>query len=160
MDNILDTILKDTFTLIRFRHRLRVLKSYLLKAFFGGETEVLTPSPDDLKWLSTLPKEFFQIFTKDNIYQTIDELEKIADNLPALTVYLPVEATEGVCLQIGSYARRCFQNPKLILDTKYDPSLIAGPALVWKGMYKDYSLRSRINQRKEEIFEGFKKFLR
>lgn len=159
MNNIGDTILKDTFTLLQLRHRLRVLKSHLLKALFGMDK---TPPFDqkDLGWLSTLPQSFFQNFSKDNVYKIFDELEKYLANLPTLIIYLPIEASENISLQIGSYARQAFQNPKIILDTKYDPALIAGAALVWRGMYRDYSLRSRVEARKEELLAGFKKYLK
>lgn len=158
MNDILDTILKDTFTELQLKHRLRVLKSHLLKALFGGKQTLL--SGDDLNWLGSLSPTLMQTFNKDNVYQIFDEVEKQLAKLPVLTIYLPIASTDNICLQIGSFARQTFQNPKIILLTKYDPTLIAGAALVWKGVYRDYSLRSRIEGRKEEILGNFKKFLR
>lgn len=159
MNDILDTILKDTFTLLQLRHRLRVLKSYLLKAIFGS-SDNKPLSQQDLNWLSLLPESFYKSFSKDNIYTIFDETEKQSYKIPTLTIYLPFEATDNICLLVGSYARKTFQNPKLLLDAKFDLSLIAGTALVWKGVYRDYSLRAAIEARKEEILTGFKKYLR
>ena len=41
-----------------------------------------------------------------------------------------------------------------------DPRLIAGAALVWKGVYRDYSLRAKLEQKRQELLEEFRKFLR
>lgn len=159
MDTVLDTILKNTYTKHQLKHRLVILKSYILKALFGTEkTSQLDAT--DLNWLSSLPESFYKNFSKDNVYRIFESIESMQEALPILTVYLPIEATDNICLQIGSYARKTFQNPRLLLDTKYDLTLIAGAALVWKGVYRDYSLRARIESKKEEILAGFKKYLR
>lgn len=159
MNDILNIILKDTFTLVNLKHRLRILKLYLLKAFFGNPGAT-TPQQKDLDWLNTLPGTFYKNFTKDNVYKIFDDLEKLISQLQVLTIYLPIETNENISLQIGSFARKTLQNPTLLLDTKLDPFLIAGPAFSWKGVYKDYSLRSRIEEKKEEILQNFKRFLK
>lgn len=159
IENILTAILKDTFTLNSLNHRLRILKSYLLKALFGGAKQSVLLQ-EDLNWLATLGESFYKNFTKDNVYQIFDDLARLQAKLPKLTIYLPFEATDNLCLQIGSYARKTFGKPNIILDTKYDPALVAGCALVWNGIYRDYSLRARVEERKEEILAGFKKYLR
>lgn len=161
MDEILTIILKDTYSLSQLKHRLRILKSNLLKTFFGGESnQALSLTAQDLNWLRNLPESFYQKFTKDNIYQILSDLEKGIPNLPTLTMYLTFEPDDATLGQLGSVTRKTFSSPSLILDIKLDLNLIAGVALVWKGVYKDYSLRSKIESRKAEIFEGFKKFLR
>lgn len=159
MDEVLNAILKDTYTKAQLKHRLVILKSYLLKAFFGAyKTPMLDSS--DLSWLSSLPKLIFKNFNKDNVYKIFESIEGMQETLSSLTVYLPIEATENICLQIGSYARKTFRSTTMLLDTKYDPALIAGAAFVWKGVYRDYSLRAKIEERKEEILGSFKKFLK
>lgn len=43
------------------------------------------------------------------------------------------------------------------IRVKIDPSLIGGAAFAWKGQYKDYSLKARLEQHEEEIkkiYEG------
>lgn len=159
MNEILDIILKDTFTKNSLQHRLRILKSYLIKAFFGMQ-KMSSFDQKDLIWLASLPKDLYKSFNKDNVYKIFDELDSIPNSLPTLTMYLPIEATDNVCLLVGSYARKTFTNSQIILDTKYDPVLIAGCALVWKGVYRDYSLRAKIESKKEEILGNFKQFLR
>ncbi len=161
MDDILTIVLQNTYSLSQLKTRLRVLKSNLLKTFFGGAQDLSggTLSTTDLNWLQSLPPIFYQKFTKDNVYQIFTSLEKTILSLPVLTAYLTFEPDNISLSQLGAAARKNFF-PNLLLDIKLDPNLIAGTALVWKGVYKDYSLKSKLEARKEEILQEFKKFLR
>lgn len=159
MDNLLTIILKDTFSLTQFKTRVRLLKSYFLKDIFGGETDSLQSPGQDVSWLKSLPSDFHQKFNKDNIYDIFSELEQAAAKFPTLTMYLAFEPDDVTLSNLGTFARKTFGS-SLMLDVKFDPNLIAGCALVWKGVYKDYSMRSKIEQGKAGITEGFKKFLR
>lgn len=158
IDQILDTILKNTFSLTSLKHRLRILKSYLEANLFGSK-ETEAPIKEDSDWLKTLPPPFYQNFNKDNVYQIFSQLEHKISQYAVLIIYLTFVADEAVLSQIGQKARKTFANPALLLDVKYDPKLIAGTALSWKGMYKDYSLHSRIEEKRGDILESFKKFL-
>ncbi len=159
MDEILTTILKDTYSLSQLKHRLRVLKTNLLRAFFSTG-EAVSLSPEDLRWLQSLPPQFYQKFTKDNIYKIFSDLDDASLNLSTLTLYLSFEPDYAALAQVGSFARRIFNSPAMLLDVKLDPNLIAGTALSWKGVYKDYSLRSQLALKKGELWEEFKKFRR
>lgn len=159
MNDILNTILKDTFSLSLLKHRLNILKTNLIKTFFGSNTEELSLSAEDLNWLKSLPLSFYQQFNKDNVYKIFSDLETEIVKLKVLTMHLTFEPDEATLGQIGIFARKTF-DPILLLDIKLNPSLIAGTALVWKGTYRDYSLLAKIEEKKPEILEGFKKFLR
>ena len=152
----LDIFLKDTYTLSDLKARSRALHSYFSRIFFGGADSL---ADRDMLWINALPKDFLAKFDKDNSSRQISALENKIKELPLLTLYLPFEASEEAIRIIGSMTRQLFQS-QLLLDIKYDPTLLAGVALVWKGVYKDYSLRSRIEERKKEISDSFKKFLR
>ncbi len=157
MNDILNTILKDTYTLTQLKHRLNILKSHLLNSFFGNQIEENLPPPD-LNWLKSLPTPIYQQFNKDNVYQIFTDLENKINQFQPLIIYLTFEPDDSVLSQIGTFARKTFKG-LLLLDTKFDPNLIAGAALVWKGVYKDYSLRAKIEERKAEMLDSFKKFL-
>lgn len=159
MDEILAAILKDTYSLSQLKHRLRILKNNLLQNFFGKSGEGST-SPEELSWLKTLPPAFYQKFTKDNVYEIFSGLDSGALKLNTLTLYLSFTPDDSTIAEIGSFARKSFGTPALLLDIKLDPRLIAGTALSWKGVYKDYSLRAQLTVKKQELWEEFKKFLR
>lgn len=158
---ILNTILQTTYSLVNLKHRLRILQSYFLKAFFG-ETEATVNIPlstQDSNWLKSLPESFYQKFTKDNVYEIFATLEQ-TNNFKILTIYLTFEPDDATLTQIGTLARQNFNLPNLLLDIKLDQNLIAGTALSWKGIYKDYSIRAKIEERRSELLKEFKKFLR
>lgn len=157
MDDLFNILLTDTYTLSALRHRTRVLKSYFSKIFFGTADSVL--DEHDIIWINSLSKDFLAKFDKNNTTQKIAEFEKKIGQLQPLAVYISFEANDDAVKLIGGMARELF-NPKLLLDIKHDPSLLAGCALSWKGIYKDYSLHSRIQERKLAILQSFKKFLR
>ena len=160
MDNeILQIILQNTFTTLALKHRLRALKNHLEKGLYGAQTNQPSPQDADIQYLATLPKDFFVQFTKDNLSSTFAKIEDEINKLPVLTIYLPFETDDVINLQIGSFARRAF-GKIIILETKYDPRLIAGCAFSSNGIYKDYSLKARIEERKAEILDSFKRFLR
>lgn len=151
MDTLLPTILQNTYTLSSLKHKLNILKAYLLHQFFG------VPSDEkEADWIKGLP---LQNISKDNVYEVFKSMEQAIAKLPTLTIYLTFEADDQSLAQIGIFARKAYL-PSLLLDIKYDPNLIAGCSLVWKGVYKDYSLRAKIEEKKQEILTGFKKYLR
>ncbi len=160
MDEILNTILKDTYSLSSLKHRLRVLKANLLQEFFAGTTENTPLMTSDLNWLKSLPAGFRQKFTKDNVYEIFSTLEKNITNLKILTMYLTFEPDETTLPQLGTAARTTFSLPSLLLDIKINPNLIAGTALSWKGRMRDYSLKAKLEEKRPEIAQEFKRFLR
>lgn len=155
--DILSIIMKDTYTLSQLKGRVRAIKAKLVSDFFGGVN--LQPEVSDINWLSSLPPDFYGNFSKDNVYQILENLEKQIGELPTLTMYLTFEPDEATISQIGNFTRKTF-GPDNLLDIKHNPALIAGCSLVWKGRVKDYSLRARMEEKKGEILESFKKFLR
>lgn len=158
MDEMLNVILKDTYTQTQLKHRVRILKSYIEQVLFAGVNEPL--NQPDLGWLKSLPADFYQKFNKDDAAGIFAKLEQDLAKLAVLTVHLPFDADETVHSQLGSFARRTFGQTILLLDIKYDPSLIAGCALSWKGIYKDYSLKAKIGEKKAEILQSIGKYLR
>ncbi len=170
MDQILNTILKDTYTLSSLKHRLNVLKTYVIQKLFGnglpknqGQLEEI-----DLEWLKSLSPAFFQNFNKDSAYQLMSQLEKVINQLKTLTIYLAFETDNNSLISIGKYVRKTYtqlgttSNTGLpvLLDINYDTFLIAGAALSWNGFYKDFSLSSVIAEKKQLILDSFRKYLR
>lgn len=155
-NDFLTTILSNTYTLSQLKHRISVLKDYLQETIFGSAKKTDLPNEDSL-WLNSIPKEILEKFTKDNTYEIFTRIEKEVGQIKTLTMYLTFEPDSNTLTQIGTRAKTLFP---VLLDIKYDPNLIAGTALVWNGVYKDYSLHSKIVQKNNEILESFKKFLR
>ncbi len=158
MNDILTTILKDTFTLHQLKNKLNVLKTYLSQTFFGGVGSGGFDA-EDLVWLKSLPPTLLQSFNKDNLTQVFTDFDKQINSLKVLTMYLTFEPDKDSLAAIGTKVRTAFPGVSLI-DLKIDPTLIAGPAFVWHGIYKDFSLKASIEAKKALILENLKKFLR
>lgn len=158
MDQILAVILKDTYSLSQLKKRLQILQSTFQQQFFHSQaTENLTPK--DNQWLKSLPKSFIAAFNKDNLTQNLSSLSSKINSTSILTLYLPIDVSDEILDQIGNKVRQNF-GANFLIDIKYNPILIAGCALSWKGIYKDYSLHSKIAERRLAILQSFKKFLR
>ena len=158
MNDILEIILKDTYTLSTAKHRVRLLKTYLYQKLFG-ESIPGALEDRDLRWLNSLPEGFLEKFNRDNVLSNLSELEKRINQFTPLIFYLAFEINDEATVLIGTRVREYF-GPNLLLDIRFNPALLAGCALSWKGIYKDYSLKAQIEARKMEILESFKKFLR
>lgn len=157
MEEILVVILKDTYSLTQYKHRLMTLKAHLLQTFFGGGQNTST---QDSNWIKSFPPNFYKQFNKDNVYDIFSGLESRISRLQILTMYLTFEPDEITLSQLGQAARTTFGFPALMLDIKLNPNLIAGTALSWKGRLRDYSLKAKLEEKRVEIAQGFRRFLR
>lgn len=156
MNNILDIILQNTYTLPEAKHRLRILKEYLEAKIFGNST--LSFEPPDHAWLNSLPADFLKSFNKDNVSSAMENLEQQIKKLSPLILYLSFEPDKNTITAISLWLRQNLSQ-KPILEIKYDPTLIGGCALVKNGIYKDYSLKKRVEEQKDLILLEFKKYI-
>ena len=165
-NNILSLFLNQTYYKSQITRRLKVLKGFLENKFFNSPKHEV--SPEDTAWLQSLGEDFYNSeavsssayknFTKLNVYQILAKLEKDIKELQTLTVYVPFEMPDAEKDKLGAYLRANFKKD-LIFEIKLDPELIGGTALTWKGVYKDYSLRARIDQNNEAILASLNTFL-
>lgn len=78
----------------------------------------------------------------------VDFLEKLAKSLrdvPIMTLYLVFLPNEQYVKQLCALACR-YCNQRVLLDIVVDKKLLGGAMIAWKGVYKDYSLRKRIDE--------------
>lgn len=158
MDDILNIILQNTYSLTQLKHRLNLLKAYLEGQIFGIEKPQTFSSQED-PWIKNLPQNLLSEFNKDNLTLSFENIQKQILGLETLTLYLTFDPDELTLTQLGEHIRKTFGRI-IMLDIKYDPNLIAGVALVWRGLYKDYSLKSKIEEKKGDILKNFQTFLR
>lgn len=157
MNDILNLMMENTYTLPDLKHRLRILKEYLEAQVFSKNTS-LSFDPEDSAWLNSLPSGLFSQFNKDNLPDIFTTLEQTIDKISPLTLYLSFEPNKEIVSAISAWLRQNLSQ-KPILEIKFDPGLIGGCALVKDGIYKDYSLKARIEEQKEVILTEFKKYI-
>ena len=156
-DQILEKILITTYTMSSLKKRVKALKSRLSEHFFGNDTNK-DMVIEELDWLNTYGVQFLNMFEKENFYQNFVKIEERVNAIHPLTVYIAFEVGDEEIKQIGSRVRDMYSN-NLVLDLKYDPTLIGGCAFIWNGVYKDYSIKSKIVADKTKILGSFKSFL-
>lgn len=156
MNDILPIILNETYTQTQLKRRLRLLKAYIDSRLFSSGQKLVE---QDSYWISSLGESFYQNFTKENFHNLFEKIEKQIDALNLLIVYLPIELPDKEIPMLGKKVRLMFNQVSLI-EIKLDPTLIAGCALIFGGLYKDYSIRSKIQEKRMEILSTLKGFLR
>lgn len=155
---ILNIILANTYTLISLKKRFRILKEYLEKEIFGGDIK-LELSIEDQTWLNSLPKSLLAPPDQRTFTATMEQLGKRISAIEPLVLYVTFDMPGDQLSTLTVYIRKLLNSPLCLLDIKKDPNLIAGAALVYKGVYKDYSLKSKIEQNKEKILLEFQRSL-
>jgi hypothetical protein len=159
---VMEKILADTYSVEQLTRRLRKLRSHYVKTFFGeqgaAEQDPFT-DPVDIKWFfESLGQDFGQAFNKDNVYHLFDQLNEEAKTLTPLTTYFAFSLPETELVNITQSLRKNYQRP-ILLDAKIDPNLIAGCAFIVNGVYKDYSVRKKIEDNKQTILAEFERYL-
>lgn len=157
MDN-LKIFLANNYSLSQARKRLLVLRAFLSKRFFNS-LDNTNISEQDLAWLNSLGEDFYKNFNKLNVYQMLGLLEKELNQIQVLTIYIAFDMPEDQLDQLGVWLRTNTK-PNILFEIKHDPNLMAGSALSWKGIYKDYSIKLRIDQNRDAILASFKSFLK
>ncbi len=163
--NVVDTIIKDTYTSVSLQKRLRALREYLLHRLFVTQSEKTDSlkgvdlTVTDLEWIYSLGTPFFNEFTKDNVYDKLQSIDQDLKKLPFITLYLAFEPNDEAVRLIGTFLRNQFAY-NMLYEPKIDPALIGGVALVWRGVYKDYSVKGLIDQKRDEILTNFKTYLK
>ncbi|MBI2600943.1 F0F1 ATP synthase subunit delta [Candidatus Daviesbacteria bacterium] len=161
MNQLWDQIITNTYTLKSLKNRLRILRDYLTKQqFTNGVQDQDEKLTDEAQWINSLGKDFLAKFNQHNIYSLLDEMESETSKQEPLTIFLAFELPNEEISKLGSWIRVNFGQKYLMLDIKYDPSLIGGCALTWKGIYHDYSVKKKIEDNKQQVLESFKTYLR
>ena len=154
---LLQKLISVSHTKIDLNRRLRVLREFLEQKYYSGGTGDLDTflksancSADDAKALSSLDRDFYKSFTKNNTYPVLNKITKLVNKEEVLHVYVPYEMSEQEKEKLGSWFKENV-NGNLILEIHLDPALTLGCAFAFKGVYHNYSLKYFINNNRREI---------
>lgn len=162
MITALETILSNTYTKGDLQHRLTLLREFLEYQFFKPHEKVnLTyllnefinkkgELRDEFNALMAWDYPFYSQFNKENVYTLLKQIEKEAEKLPVITVYLPFALPIFEIPKLGRWLRENVTG-NILAEIKTDPSLIGGCSVAWNGTYRDFSLRFYIEKHKGTI---------
>lgn len=159
---LLSAMMHDSYTEQVFRHRLAILqeilemklysrnahtsKEMLLSAYFA-EHEA---AKDHQAWFMKQDSALYESFTAQNLYELLSEIREAFNGLPVLTLYVPIALPPDTVTSIGMWVRREVDT-HAVLHVVVEPDLAAGCALVWKGVYHDFSFRYLLRQHEQEL---------
>jgi F0F1-type ATP synthase delta subunit len=170
--NLIDPIIYLSITTNQAIRRIRVVKAFVNFILFENkdqkdfdrslvefaqdrEKRKLADShlQEDILFIRSLGIQYFSQFTAKNIGDIFSEVDKRVDEGKIITLYIPFNIPEDELAKLGGWFKSNLGNTTL-LDISYDPNIIGGCAISYKGVYKDYSLREKINQNKNRILES------
>lgn len=155
--DLLSQIATNTYTISSLKKRVRILREFFERKFFGGSSNPLTT--EDQNWVASLPQQLTVLLNKDNLYNLFDHLTKQIDEIKPLVVYVAFDLPNTEVTALAQKVRGILNSPLTFLEIKKDLMLICGAAFVYKGVYKDYSIKSRIEKDKERILTEFRRSL-
>lgn len=156
MEQIIDRLLINTFTILDLNKRLRALKDYLTHNFYAKDDKYLESLPiEESQWLKGLGDDFYKNFSQQNLTEMMASIEAEIKKIPSITIYLAFELPHPEVKYLSDWFRQNYHKNYLI-EIKLNPNLIAGCALVKNGLYKDYSLSQNIQNSRQAILEKFK----
>ncbi|MEK7611421.1 MAG: hypothetical protein AAB486_03575 [Patescibacteria group bacterium] len=170
-NQLLETILTNTYSTADLRNRLTLLREFLedyfftphehpnliflLNEFFVKKDE----SRDEFNALNAWGYGLYSQFTKENLYPALDSIEKSAADLPTVTLFLPFAPTPYETPRLGKWLRSNV-DPRALMEVKIDISLIGGCAVSYKGIYRDYSLKYYLLRSKVAILKAIGDYVR
>ena len=156
--NSIKLFLNETYSTFEIKRRLLLLKNFLFKKFFNSEFKKEDFEAKDLQWLDSLGAEFLDQFTKINLMGILEKLEAELKKLPVLTIYIPFEMPDQEAQNLGKWLKENIA-PDVIFELRINPDLIGGAAFSYKGVYKDFSLVTKIAEERDKVVGAFKGYL-
>lgn len=156
---ILDLLTSHSKTTHEASRYIMLLKSYLEAEYFNSPLDLNELNDAEKAWIKTLGEEnISQTISKDSLGEILKEVKSAVEKIDILVLFTAVElTTEGYNEVIKKV--RSLTNKHLLIDFRLDPTLVAGCSLIWKGVYKDYSLKSRIEKNRDLILSQFKAYI-
>ncbi len=157
-NDLTTTFFSTTYSIQQARSRIRLLRTHLLTYFFqGADTEKPSLTKTEDPWLSSLDETFYKQFSSQNVYQKIKELESTIASLKPLIIYLAFDIPEEEINKIGIWIRENLQSG-VLFDIRTDQNRIGGCAFSRIAKYKDYSVRARIETKRDTVLSTLKSF--
>lgn len=166
---IFDALISRTYRASEFHDVVMLLKAFWEEFFFSGESSTKQKpklhlfleehtAPDHIKKIvEELPTSFFDQVSAKTVYSTVDILLEKVEHIPSIALYVPVELTAKQYANIGMWARVNIAKG-VLLDIKIDPSLAGGCAIVWNGIYHNFSLQYFIEKKRRDIISMIHSF--
>lgn len=162
-DIIFAQILTNTYALSQVQRKIRILKEFFYqKLYTNQEYKTDDLRAEDLtyvKWIKTLDPKLVSQITQANFNQIFATLDSKVASLKVLLIYVAFDMPDPTITMLGALLRSSY-GPQFLFDVRFDPSLLGGCALIWNGVYHDYSLKKSIDENKDKILGEIRAFIK
>lgn len=110
-----------------------------------------------IKLIKQFPEQFFALFNRTNFQKELKKITQAVAKAEVVTIHLPFQLPEEEQTKLGSWFKDNLGLTTLY-EVSFDPSLIGGCALSFKGFYKDLSLKARIAANQQQIVKSLRQF--
>ena len=168
-NSVLQQILKNTYTANDAYRRLSSLRECVEDALytesglsFKEECEQYFDAMEnghDARAIRAWGADVLSSFTRDNVSEKIKALHEALEDLPLMTLYIPVEFPDEEMNELGHWFRKQVHEEAL-LDVQIDAATVGGCAFVWDDTYHDLSFGARMKEQSgfiTNILEGYAK---
>ncbi len=173
---LLQKILNLTYTKKQIQHRLGIFKEILNLWLFtdNGKTPLaaviekyIADNPrlhkDDIEIIHTVMPELEKLIKPENADKQANELLKqLGEGLThnnVVSIYFGFDYDDQVIADIGKWFKTKM-GYNYVLEPSFDGNLIGGCAYSYNGIYRDTSIRARIEQNKQAILESLLRYKR
>lgn len=159
-NTLFQKILETTYTKRQLERRIKSLQFYISNRLFAPGNAQIQESVEEqeLYWIVSLGEEFYENFTKENMDKLLKEFMAEADKIEPMTIFVACSLPDADLEMLGVKLRKKYGSD-FLLDVRHDSELIGGAAVVWKGVYQDYSIKKRIADNRDQILERIKEFV-
>ena len=154
MSPTLTALLKKTYTKNDLHRRLRLMQECLETVVYDEPEQIrITPAhvrrerfikekaqAEDAAVLFDLDSTIWEGFNAKNLVSSIKALQSEIEQLPVITLYVPVHFTDVQLAPIGEWARSNVASG-MLFEVEVEPSVVGGCSFVYNGRHFDWSLR-------------------
>jgi hypothetical protein len=160
------TLLKGSFDRGTLLRRIGVARQYLEQVHFTPNKQPFADwakkediRAEDVSVFAGLDGPFWDSFTQENMYKSLEEIRLAIGALPAVGLYFPLTLEPTEMFKVGSWLRE-HVNSHVVMDVHVDESVIGGCAITASGMWRDYSVRYYMRKKRDEIVGIMDKYVK
>lgn len=157
----LSVLIERTYSRADLAYRIGLLREFLGFAFFTRHEKNVTKetleafeqknhAEVDIEFLRSLPVTFFDAFTQESFYSVLDDLAKESQQLPTITLTVPVVLDASSKEALGVWVRKEI-GEEVLLDLSTDATLATGCQIVWGNTLHDFGFDRALEQKRAEV---------
>ncbi len=141
------SLLSEFFDFVFFTDHDSVANKDIIERFSGSRKE----PQKDIDFLKSLPQAFMEMFTRDSFHEVLGGMSGELQQLPILSLAVPVTFPPEHTEAIGKWARKTISLDTM-LDISVDESVYIGCRFIWENIIHDFSIDHYFNLHKDDLY--------